>query len=318
MPDRFPANTTTPDMMSEDFPALAHDHRMPDVILIGAAKSATTLLTRWIGQHPAIGLCNMREPNFFSHPERFSRGLDWYSQLFAGVREDQLALDSSTGYTQWPQFPLAAQRIAHYAPRARLIYMMRHPVDRAHSHYVHRWTKECHAGEPFRMSFEDYVKQDPICLDGSNYRAQLEWYLDHFPSESLLCLFTFQFAADPVAVLQRICRFLGISDAAAPFRQKPADENRASSFLESRIRIEVTDRIKQLPGIKQVLPCIPAIVRERLYQIARRSSLGRTTAERFEAPPMRPETRGQLIERFAESNAWVAEFTGQDLSCWNQ
>jgi hypothetical protein len=308
----------TQDMMSQQLPPLGRQHRMPDVILMGAAKSATTLLTNWLARHPAIGVCQAREPNFFSHPESFARGLNWYSQLFAGVGPDQLAFDSSTGYTQWPHFPEAAARIAYYAPRARLLYLMRHPVERAYSHYIHRWSKERHFGEPFRLTFEEYVEEDSMCLAGSDYRAQLERYLEHFRPESILCLFTFEFAEDPVAVLQRICRFLEIDDAAEIFAERPSEDNRATEFLESRVRVELTDRIKQWPGIKQLLPWIPQSAREQVYRLFRKSKLGKSTAERFEAPPMRPETRQRLCDQFSSSNAWVADFAGVDLSCWER
>jgi hypothetical protein len=302
---------------SHDFPPLASHHRMPDVIMIGAAKSATTLLTRWIAQHPSIGLCGKREPNFFSHPESFERGLDWYSDLFRQVRPDQLAMDSSTGYTQWPQFPLAATRIAHYAPQAKLIYLMRHPVERAYSHYVHRWSKERHVGEPFTMTFDQYVAEDPMCLDGSDYQTQLQQYLKHFPAQNLLGLFTFQVQSDPVGVLQRVCRFLGLDDDPAPFQQRPSEDNRSQDFLESRVRIEVTNRIKRMPGVRYCLPRVPRPVREGLYQLLRRSRLGRATAEKFDAPPLTAESRRRWLERFAPSNAWISQFTGQDLSVWN-
>jgi hypothetical protein len=314
------ADRTLPsDTMSDDrLPELSPHHRMPDVIMIGAAKSATTLLTRWIAQHPAIGLCGEREPNFFSHPQQFDRGLDWYSCLFAAVRDDQLAFDSSTGYTQWPQFPRAAARIAHYAPRAKLLYLMRHPVERAYSHYVHRWTKECHVGEPFRMTFDEYVREDPLCVDGSNYQAQIEQYLEYFPAESLLCLFTFQLREAPLEMLRQICRFLEIDDDPGPFEQRPEYDNRAEDFLEGMVRVQVTDRVKRLPAVKQLLPLIPAALREGLYQRLRRSQFGRSTAQRFEAPPLSDTSRRRWIERFAESTAWVAKFSDQDLSCWNE
>ncbi len=303
--------------MSDPFPSCAQHHRLPDIIMIGAAKSATTFLTQWIAQHPAIGICGMREPNFFSHPERFERGFDWYSDLYRDVRDDQLAFDSSTGYTQWPQYPLAAARIAHYAPAARLIYLMRNPVERAYSHYVHRWSKECHYGEPFHQTFEEFVTEDPICMDGSDYRTQIGQYLEHFPREQLLCIFTFQLRDDPLTVLQNVCRFLEIDDDPAPFRQKPQQDNRTDSFLESRVRVQVTDRIKQIPGVKQLLPRVPRPIRQALYGVLRRSVLGKSTAQQFQAPPLTPAARRRLIERFADSNAWVAEFTGEDLSAWN-
>jgi hypothetical protein len=119
-------------------------------------------------------------------------------------------------------------------------------------------------------------------------------------------------------MLQQICRFLGIDDGPGPFERRPAYDNRAEDFLEGLVRVEVTDRVKRLPGIRPLLPLIPAVLREGLYQRLRRSRIGQSTARRFEAPPLSDESRRRWIERFAESTAWVAKFSGQDLSCWNQ
>ena len=97
----------------DPLPPLSSHHRMPDVALIGAAKSGTTELAQWLAKHPQIGLGRLKEPNFFSHDDQFELGLDWYSELLTDLPDECLALDASTGYTRWPQHPHAARRLAH-------------------------------------------------------------------------------------------------------------------------------------------------------------------------------------------------------------
>ena len=293
-------------------------HRIPEIFLIGSAKSATSLLAKSLDQHPKIKLGSLKEPNFFSHYSSFSRGFDWYSSLYDNVRSDQFALDASTGYTRWPQNPGTAGRIHACAPNAKLVYLMRHPVERAYSHFVHRWTKELYRGMPFSLSFEEHVEHDPMCLDSSNYQAQIEEYLQYFPRESLLCLFTKDVEADKVAVLQKICRFIGVDDSAEHFKEAPARANQSSKFLESRVRTQVTSKIKSIPLVEPLLPLIPKSVRDGLYEFFRGTSLGSQAEQEFTPPPIPADVRQQMLERFADSNAWVAEFAGRDLSHWNQ
>ena len=106
----------------------------------------------------------------FSFDEHYQQGFDVYRSNFSHFKPGQLTLDASTGYTRYPQYPNSAQRLHEASPDARLIYLMRHPVDRAYSHYIHRFTKECFQGQPIDRSFEEYVVTDPMCVDSSNYR----------------------------------------------------------------------------------------------------------------------------------------------------
>lgn len=293
-------------------------HRMPDIFLIGAAKSATTSLANLLNQHPEIGLGSIKEPNFFSHQQRFARGLDWYSSLYDDVRADQLALDASTGYTRWPQNPGTAARIHACAPDAKLVYLMRHPVERAYSHFVHRWTKELYPDSPFRLSFEEHVKNDPICIDSSNYRAQIEEYLKYFPRESLLCVFTHDFEVDAIGVAQEICRFVGVSDSADCFDRAPSRDNQSQEYLKGRVRVRVTNKIKSIPILKSSIALIPKPVRSGLYGLTRRTQLGNWAERDFTPPKLTAEVRQRTLQLFADSNAWVAQFTGRDLSHWDR
>lgn len=305
-----------------DLPAtsgLKDHHRIPDIFLIGSAKSATSLLAKSLDRHPKIKLGSIKEPNFFSHYSSYSKGFDWYSSLYENVGPDRLALDASTGYTRCPQNPGAAERIYACAPDAKLIYLMRHPIERAYSHFVHRWSKELYQGIPFSLSFAEHIEHDPMCIDSSNYRMQIEEYLKYFPRESLLCLFTEDVKADKVGVLQQICQFVGVDDTASHFEEAPARANQSDEFLESRVRIQVTSKIKSIPFLKTIIPVVPKAIRERLYELFKQgTNFGGQVQRDFTPPPVPDDVRQHLIEVFAESNAWVADFTGRNLSHWNQ
>lgn len=125
--------------------------RLPDFLIIGAPKSGTTSLYHYLTQHPQIFMSSNKEPYFFafegSRPTFCGPGdeqawinaqsvvnLSDYQQLFTKARDDQQCGEASTMYLYVKE---SCDRIYHYIPQAKLIAFLRHPVDRAYSHYKH-------------------------------------------------------------------------------------------------------------------------------------------------------------------------------------
>lgn len=108
----------------------------PDLVIAGAARSGTSFLASLLGNHPQIDPCAVKEPNYFSREH--ARGPEWYDSLFRPRVPGLLRLDASMSYT-FAHFPEALDRLAEEAPRAFLVYSVRHPVDRLVSHFhLHR------------------------------------------------------------------------------------------------------------------------------------------------------------------------------------
>ena len=84
----------------------------PDFVVIGAARCATTSLCRILRDHPAVFMSHPKEPHFFSRPDVFARGLEWYEALFDGACGMSVVGEGSTTYTKNSQFPNAAERLA--------------------------------------------------------------------------------------------------------------------------------------------------------------------------------------------------------------
>jgi Sulfotransferase domain len=291
---------------------------MPNVFMIGAAKAGTTFLASLLAQHPMVYLAKPKEPEYFSFDDRYARGFDWYRSLYSAAGQAKWILDASTGYTRYPQYPNSAQRIAEAVPNAKLIYLMRHPVDRAFSHYVHRWSKELHCDEPFRIPFEEHIRTDPMCIQSSDYMLQISRYLKYFSSNSILCLFTHEVKGNSDAVLQRICDFLEIEYLSSYFPRPMGRDNSTSDHVEGQVRIAITNRIKNTPLVGFATTLLPHVVKDVGYRLLRRSVLANAAAAEFTPPPMLAATRLKLIEQFRESNNWVSSFSGADLSCWER
>jgi hypothetical protein len=105
-------------------------HR-PDFIMIGAMKSATTTLHEQLARQPYFFMSRPKEPNFFSDDVMYARRWDWYLSLFRSAPAGDLRGESSTHYTKIPDYPRTVDRMVRDLPRLKLIYLMRHLIDRA-------------------------------------------------------------------------------------------------------------------------------------------------------------------------------------------
>jgi len=307
--------TTQPSTLVDRSDARPGTRRLPDFLIIGAAKSGTSTLTDYLRLHPRIWVSPIKEPEFFAVDRVYERGFDWYRELFESAGPDQFCCEASTAYTRWPQLPSAAARIAQALPNAKLIYLMRHPIDRAYSHYVHRVTKEVYPGQPIRWTFEEHVANDPMCLDGSRYMDQIEQYLRYYPKGAFLFLFTDELNRDPKATLSKVWRFLGIPDI------DPGDEplvsNETGSQREGKIRAQTTGPLRSLPGLYRLAKEFPQSWRDGFYRLLQKSRYGRWMRRRHTPPKLLPETRRRLVDEFREGNERLSKFLGVDLSHWS-
>jgi hypothetical protein len=297
--------------------------RLPDFIIIGAAKSGTTTLYEYLRQHPKIYMAvasspkvRSKEPNFFDPAKHWHRGVDWYRSLFAGAGPDQLCGEASTNYTRWPQVAGVPERIAGIIPAVRLIYVMRHPVDRAYSHYVHRHTREIHPGKPITSTFEEFVEEHPMCLDSSDYATQISQYLEYFERDALLLLRMEDLRANPRLTVRETTEFLGLETDLEAIASEPIVRN-VGGVSEAALRANMTAPLRSNPIVRAIAGVLPAAARDVAWKVLRNSSYGREKREQYSAPPMRPETREALLKRYRESNRFLREEFGLDTTTWD-
>ena len=115
--------------------------RRPNLFIIGAMKSGTSSLHAYLGTHPSVFMCEPKEPGYFVEQLNLKRGRGWYSKLFHGAEGASIRGESSTEYTKAPMYGGVPQRLAEFNPQAKIIYLMRDPIERSISHYWHmvRW-----------------------------------------------------------------------------------------------------------------------------------------------------------------------------------
>ena len=180
---------------------------LPNLIVIGAAKCGTTALHRYLGLHPDIFMSKSKELGFFCSSENWDERLRWYESQFGAAT---VRGESSPSYTNCPRNKGVPERMASLVPDARLIYLVRDPVDRVISQYrFGRWVAGYDYGEIEDMLAD--LETSPIVVQ-SRYGYQLEQYLPLFPLSRILILESSDLRDRPAETLARIFRFLDVDD----------------------------------------------------------------------------------------------------------
>jgi hypothetical protein len=196
--------------------------RLPDFLIIGAARCGTTWLYECLKAHPGIYLpADKRpEPHFFLKQSEYDRGLAYYSARYFDQADPSLvAGEASTSYLYHPS---VAARVARHLPDVRLIAILRNPVDRAFSNYIVSRRNGLET-----LSFSDAIRTEPsrladpgsefereICpfayIDRGRYLAQLSRYMGLFSRQRLHVVLFDDLAASPEQVLRATHAFLGV------------------------------------------------------------------------------------------------------------
>ncbi len=195
---------------------------LPDFFIAGAQKSGTTSLSSWLSQLPEFWTARMKvsykerlrlEIQFFNDPMVRMKGLEWYSSRFVPGRING---EKNPEYLSRPS---SLKEIYLYCPRARIIIVLRNPVDRAFSAYKH-YTRSYPRSRNWDWllpgrSFEDNLQAEEFTgyplgfLYRGRYADQLESIFRFFPREQVKIVIFERFVADPAAYMEDIVSFLG-------------------------------------------------------------------------------------------------------------
>lgn len=271
--------------------------RKPDFIIIGAMKCATTSLHDQLATHSGIFGCEPKEPNFFSDEEVWSRGLAWYFGLFEGAGRDDLCGEGSTHYTKAPHHPDVVQRLAQHVPDAKFIYVMRHPVDRLVSHYVHEWTQRV-IDEPLSTA----VRSHAPLVDYGCYAKQLRPYFEAFGRDRVLPVFFDRLRSDPQAEIERVCAFIGY-EGKALWKSDLGPSNVSGQRMRTSALRDFVVNLPVLSTIRKRL--IPQQLRDRVRQFWLMK----------ERPKLSPSDRDYLTEIFDRDLATLGAWLGIELTC---
>lgn len=160
----------------------------PNLVIVGVHKCGTTALHNYLGLHPQVFMSRTKELNFFVEELNWSRGLEWYEPRFdqrAAEEGVRVFGESSPSYANYPKVQGVAERMASTIPDAKLIFMVRDPVERVISHY----RMERARGPAQRSLVDSALKhfRNPF-VKQSMYWLQLRQFVEHFPMSRIMVL----------------------------------------------------------------------------------------------------------------------------------
>ena len=261
-----------------------------NALIIGAARSATTSISQILDQHPEICLSNPKEPQFFSNPN-WRDHIDTYHQGFE--KEATIYLEASTNYSKFPAFnPKIHQDISEYNKDIKLIYIMRHPIDRMVSHYKFSVERGLTTDD-----LETAFQTNPIYKDTSDYYKQIELYLKYFKKEQLLLLLFEDFSSNPVKVLNEISKFLDVSPF--EFDLSKSHVNRSNSGEIGHIKYDKT-------------PTLQSKIKKVLHYLSRQWKPAKTKIE------LSSELKKEIQKDLENDLVKLESLLNRDLSQWRQ
>jgi len=283
--------------------------RLPTFFIIGGMKAGTTSLYHYVRDHPQVYMPPFKAPEFFAGRAHWERGIDWYRRQFAAAPSEAVAIgEASNVYTKYPRYSGVPKRIAEYVPDARLIYLIRDPVERIRSHYQ---TRVAEGTE--RAPFEQAVFSNPIYVDYSRYALQIEQYFEYFPPEQLLVIRSEGLRSARQPTMERVYTFLGI------------DETFVSPNLD-RDFYETNDRAARSPipvwlrkGLKKHFPAAKRgkELENNLLRTLRRLHPGNDGVRRQARSVAIPtEVRERLVEVLGDDVRRLRGLMGPDFDGW--
>jgi hypothetical protein len=299
---------------------------LPDFLIAGVPKAGTTALHAALVRHPDLFLPTVKEPKFFlsDGPPPTTGGpgdVQTYQEHVWRREEYEALFDPAPAGTlcgEATPFYLydrgAHDRMAKLVPDAKLVLLLRDPVDRAHSNWTHLWNAGLEAEADFLAACAAEASRRAAgwadfwhYVNLGRYGEQLEHLYTRFDRDQVLVLRYRELKDDPAATLDRVCAFLGVRTGL--LTQIPA-ENVNRHVVEDNAVNDVLRGLLRVGGeIGQHVP-IP------LRLAFRGPLLTALHRKRGRRPVTTPQEREALLPLFAADIALLQEVTGQSYADW--
>jgi hypothetical protein len=293
---------------------------LPNLIVIGAMKAGTSALHYYLDLHPEIAMSRPKELDFFVDGElqfgaecafdredlrvegtfdaNWSKGLGWYERHFSP--EAPVRGEASPSYTA-PWYPDVAARMALLLPEAKLVFLVRDPVERAVSNYQHQ-----HALGRERRTIDQALGnvRGPYAVR-SLYGLAIELFLERFPRESVLVATQEELRHRRRETVQAVYRFAGVDDS---FWSPEVERERYRG--ESKVQRGPLAQLAARSPLRGVARRLPDELKARAERML-------STREASETPSLGAAVRERLESRFREDVQRLAELTGRDFPDWS-
>ncbi len=271
---------------------------LPNLVVIGAQKCGTSVLHYYLSLHPEVSMSKPKELNFFIEERAWPRGVDWYKAQFdpdATVRGE-----ASPNYTAHPQHQGVPERMASVVPQAKLIYMVRDPLERIAAHWVHNYAKRREKG----TLAETLTHPNTSYLTRSKYAMQLERFLQHYPKEQILVFQQSELRHQRMETLRQVFEFIGVDpDFQHPrFEQERHQTSGKTRATRLAVRLERMGRGRR----GKMFPANFWLVLDDRLPLRRA----------IKRPDVRAALPDQALAELRADADRLRELTGRDFSNW--
>lgn len=302
---------------------------MPDFLVIGAGKSGTTSIDKYLDQHPQLFVPRSKEPNFFGyenmteadfagdpddlvHFRNSVTRLEDYIRIFRDAKPDQLKGETSNTYMYHRQAP---QRIKYYNPEIKLIAVLRQPAARLYSRYLHLARENRVPSEHFADCLDRnsiWWKRNDLIKEGFYYR-NLVPYFELFPRKNIRVYLYEELQSDPDGVMRDIYEFLGVDPYFTPDTSLRYNE---SGLIKNRF----LNRIYGQGGIlsKSLNAILPRPLLEKLRgNLPLKKRMLELRSKNLLKPGIDPVIKKKLtVEVYGDDIRELEKLIGKDLSGW--
>ncbi|MFP5274227.1 sulfotransferase family protein [Coleofasciculus sp.] len=290
---------------------------LPTFLIIGVQKAGTTSIYNYLNQHPQIYMSPVKETNFLEknwgeiEDQRKARidTFEKYCQLFTGVKDEIAIGEASPNYLF--HYESSSERIKRYVPNAKLIAVLRNPVDRAYSDYLMHIRDAIGKGKRTSLSEQIKYRADKsfMILKGFYYK-HLQHFYEEFGREQIQVYLYDNLSKEPIKFMQEMYRFVGVDDTFLPDVSKKAQVAKVpkNTAVNNLLRQQNPLRTIVSSGLRLIFPLE---VRQNL-----RSRLIQMNSQDKKAAPLSPEDRQQLIELYREDILKLQDLIQRDLSAW--
>jgi hypothetical protein len=277
------------------------DAALPNLVVIGGLKCGTTSLHHYLNLHPEIGMSRPKELNFFVAELNWDLGLDWYANHFSA--SDEVRGETSPHYTNEPRFRGVAERMAEtIGPDAKVVYMVRDPIDRMISHYLHN----AGGGYERRRLAEALSDPDSAYLQRSLYAMQLAPYLERFGEGRVEVVTREELRDERQDTMRRLFAFLGVDqDFTSPQFSREWETGSGKGSGGFRLM----DRAVRLPGLRALdrnFDRLPESLRWAVERVVHDPGSGEAPK-----PELPSELRRRLKERLRPDVERLETLTGR-------
>jgi hypothetical protein len=273
---------------------------LPNLVVVGGLKCGTTSLHHYLNLHPEVEMSRPKELNFFVAELNWPLGQEWYASHFSG--RVPVRGESSPHYTNRPRFEGVAERMRSVLGEVRLVYMVRDPIDRMLSHYLHN----VGGGYDDRTLTDAFADPGSAYVTRSRYFFQLEPYLEAFGEGRIEIISSEELKADRAGTMRRTFAFLGVDPG---FSSKQFEREWETGTAKGGGRFRLMDRAVRLPGLRAVdrnFDRLPESLRWLVERVIHDPDSG--AAPKPEVPP---PLRQQLADLFRDDVARLERVAGR-------